>query len=101
MIESLLTRWLPNVDWQEIGYASLDTLNMLGGATLCTVLLGRPLQRPDVQQCRSTRLPVLQMPDTQVRRLYRSALRHPTSSEHIQFRHQPAFHRSLSVRCHS
>ncbi|WP_374322704.1 methionine ABC transporter permease [Aquipseudomonas alcaligenes] len=43
MIESLLTRWLPNVDWQEIGYASLDTLSMLGGATLFTVLLGLPL----------------------------------------------------------
>lgn len=43
MIESLLSRWLPNVDWQEIGYASLDTLNMLGGATLFTVLLGLPL----------------------------------------------------------
>ena len=43
MIESLLTRWLPNVDWQEIGYASLDTLNLLGGATLFTVLLGLPL----------------------------------------------------------
>ena len=43
MIESLLTLWLPNVDWQEIGYASLDTLNMLGGATLFTVLLGLPL----------------------------------------------------------
>ncbi|AMR68623.1 metal ABC transporter permease [Aquipseudomonas alcaligenes] len=39
----MLTRWLPNVDWQEIGYASLDTLNMLGGATLFTVLLGLPL----------------------------------------------------------
>ena len=43
MIESLLTRWLPNVDWQEIGYASLDTLNMLGGSLLFTVLLGLPL----------------------------------------------------------
>ncbi|MBB2494191.1 methionine ABC transporter permease [Aquipseudomonas ullengensis] len=43
MIESLLARWLPNVDWAEIGYASLDTLNMLGGATLFTVLLGLPL----------------------------------------------------------
>ncbi len=43
MIESLLSRWLPNDDWQEIGYASLDTLNMLGGATLFTVLLGLPL----------------------------------------------------------
>ena len=43
MIESLLTRWLPNVDWQEIGYASLDTLSMLGGSMLFTVLLGLPL----------------------------------------------------------
>lgn len=43
MIESLLANWLPNVDWQEIGYAGLDTLNMLGGATLFTVLLGLPL----------------------------------------------------------
>ena len=34
---------LPNVDWQEIGYASLDTLNMLGGSLLFTVLLGLPL----------------------------------------------------------
>ncbi|MEK1907171.1 MAG: methionine ABC transporter permease [Pseudomonas sp.] len=38
-----MARWLPNVDWAEIGYASLDTLNMLGGATLFTVLLGLPL----------------------------------------------------------
>ncbi len=29
--------------WQEIGYASLDTLNMLGGSMLFTVLLGLPL----------------------------------------------------------
>ena len=43
MFEQLLANWLPNVDWQEIGYASLDTLNMLGGATLFTVLLGLPL----------------------------------------------------------
>jgi D-methionine transport system permease protein len=43
MLEHLLAHWLPNVDWQEIGYASLDTLNMLGGATLFTVLLGLPL----------------------------------------------------------
>lgn len=43
MIESPLARWLPNVDWQEIGYASLDTLNMLGGSLLFTVLLGLPL----------------------------------------------------------
>ena len=43
MLEQLLANWLPNVDWTEIGYASLDTLNMLGGATLFTVLLGLPL----------------------------------------------------------
>ena len=43
MLEQLQANWLPNVDWQEIGYASLDTLNMLGGATLFTVLLGLPL----------------------------------------------------------
>ncbi len=39
----MLEQLLPNVDWQEIGYASLDTLNMLGGATLFTILLGLPL----------------------------------------------------------
>ncbi|WJN59518.1 methionine ABC transporter permease [Pseudomonas sp. SO81] len=43
MLEQLLANWLPNVDWEEIGYASLDTLHMLGGATLFTVLLGLPL----------------------------------------------------------
>jgi D-methionine transport system permease protein len=43
MLEQLLANRLPNVDWAEIGYASLDTLNMLGGATLFTVLLGLPL----------------------------------------------------------
>ncbi|SDH33698.1 D-methionine transport system permease protein [Pseudomonas benzenivorans] len=34
---------LPNVDWPEIWQASLDTLNMLGGSLLFTVLLGLPL----------------------------------------------------------
>ncbi|WP_439886962.1 methionine ABC transporter permease [Pseudomonas sp. MBLB4123] len=33
----------PNVDWLEIGQASLDTLSMLGGSLLFTVLLGLPL----------------------------------------------------------
>ena len=42
-MDALLTRWLPNVDGTEIGYASLDTLNMLGGSLLFTVLLGLPL----------------------------------------------------------
>ncbi|UTW06016.1 methionine ABC transporter permease [Pseudomonas benzenivorans] len=34
---------LPNVDWPEIWQASLDTLSMLGGSLLFTVLLGLPL----------------------------------------------------------
>ncbi|KAF7598490.1 MAG: metal ABC transporter permease [Candidatus Dactylopiibacterium carminicum] len=33
----------PNVDWPEIGLASLDTLSMLGGSLLFTVILGLPL----------------------------------------------------------
>jgi len=35
--------WLTHVDWTEIGYAGLDTLLMLGGALLFSVLLGLPL----------------------------------------------------------
>ena len=42
-MDALLTRWLPNVDWAELGYASLDTLDVLGGSLLFTVLLGLPL----------------------------------------------------------
>ncbi|MEX6500522.1 methionine ABC transporter permease [Pseudomonas zhanjiangensis] len=34
---------LPNVDWLEIWQASLDTLSMLGGSLLFTILLGLPL----------------------------------------------------------
>ncbi len=34
---------LPNVVWPEIGLASVDTLSMLGGALLFTVILGLPL----------------------------------------------------------
>ncbi len=34
---------LPNVDWLEIWQASIDTLNMLGGSMLFTVLFGLPL----------------------------------------------------------
>ncbi len=33
----------PNVVWPEIGLASVDTLSMLGGALLFTVILGLPL----------------------------------------------------------
>ncbi|HYQ39700.1 MAG TPA: methionine ABC transporter permease [Pseudomonas sp.] len=39
----MLERLLPNVFWPEIGQASLDTLAMLGGALLFSVLLGLPL----------------------------------------------------------
>lgn len=39
----MLERLLPNVYWPEIGEASLDTLGMLGGSLLFTVLLGLPL----------------------------------------------------------
>ncbi len=39
MIEELM----PNVYWPEIWEASLDTLLMLGGSMLCTVILGLPL----------------------------------------------------------
>ncbi|GHT95841.1 D-methionine ABC transporter [Betaproteobacteria bacterium] len=34
---------LENIDWTQIGVASLDTLAMLGGALFFTVLLGLPL----------------------------------------------------------
>jgi D-methionine transport system permease protein len=43
LLASLLHPLLPNVDWTEIGYASLDTLSMLGGSLLFTLLLGLPL----------------------------------------------------------
>ncbi|MEO8669688.1 MAG: methionine ABC transporter permease [Tahibacter sp.] len=35
--------WFGNVDWHDIGTATLDTLAMLGGSLLLTVLLGLPL----------------------------------------------------------
>lgn len=34
---------LANIDWTEIGLASLDTLTMLGGSLLFTIALGLPL----------------------------------------------------------
>ncbi|MDP3847762.1 MAG: methionine ABC transporter permease [Pseudomonas sp.] len=43
LLANLLHPLLPNVDWAEIGYASLDTLSMLGGSLLFTLLLGLPL----------------------------------------------------------
>ncbi len=42
-MEKLLANLLPNVDWLEIWQASLDTLSMLGGSLLFTILLGLPL----------------------------------------------------------
>lgn len=35
--------WFANVDWIDIGWASVDTLSMLGGALSLSVLLGLPL----------------------------------------------------------
>ncbi len=43
LLTHLLQPLLPNVDWTEIGYAGLDTLSMLGGSLLFTLLLGLPL----------------------------------------------------------
>jgi D-methionine transport system permease protein len=34
---------MENIDWSEIGQATLDTLSMLGGSMLLTVVLGLPL----------------------------------------------------------
>lgn len=39
----LLAHLFPHVDWIEIGWGSVDTLLMLGGSFLFTVLLGLPL----------------------------------------------------------
>ncbi|MBM7062601.1 ABC transporter permease [Pseudomonas sp. UL073] len=39
----MLEKFLPNVFWPEIWQATLDTLNMLGGSLLFTILLGLPL----------------------------------------------------------
>jgi D-methionine transport system permease protein len=35
--------WFDNVDWSEIGQASLDTLLMLGGSLLASIVFGLPL----------------------------------------------------------
>jgi len=41
---SLLQQWFPNItDWTEIGQACIDTLLMLGGSLLLTVVIGLPL----------------------------------------------------------
>ena len=38
-----MTDLLSNVDWYDIGYAAIETLLMLGGSLVFTVLLGLPL----------------------------------------------------------
>ncbi|WP_286973667.1 methionine ABC transporter permease [Pseudomonas sp.] len=38
-----MTSLFPNVDWLEIWQATLDTLSMLGGSLLFTIVLGLPL----------------------------------------------------------
>ncbi len=42
-MEALFSSSLGNVDWYEIWLATLDTLLMLGGSLLFTILLGLPL----------------------------------------------------------
>lgn len=38
-----MSGFMENIDWAEIGQATLDTLSMLGGSMVLTVLLGLPL----------------------------------------------------------
>lgn len=38
-----MSGWFANIDWADIGSACLDTLTMLGGSLILTVLLGLPL----------------------------------------------------------
>lgn len=38
-----MEHWFANVDWADIGQASLDTLVMLGGSLLASIALGLPL----------------------------------------------------------
>lgn len=38
-----MSSWFSNVDWGDIGHACVDTLAMLGGSLLLTILLGLPL----------------------------------------------------------
>lgn len=39
----MMNGFFSNIDWAEIGQASLDTFSMLGGSLLFTILLGLPL----------------------------------------------------------
>ena len=45
-MDALFNSLLGNVDWYEIWLATLDTLLMLGGSLLFTILLGLPLGEP-------------------------------------------------------
>jgi len=38
-----MSGWFVNIDWADIGTACLDTLTMLGGSLILTILLGLPL----------------------------------------------------------
>jgi D-methionine transport system permease protein len=38
-----MSAFMENIDWSEIGQATLDTLSMLGGSMVLTVTLGLPL----------------------------------------------------------
>ncbi len=38
-----MSGWFSNIDWSDIGQACLDTLIMLGGSLVLTILLGLPL----------------------------------------------------------
>ncbi|KQR83285.1 methionine ABC transporter permease [Sphingomonas sp. Leaf343] len=38
-----MSGWFANIDWAEIGRATLETLAMLGGSMVLTILIGLPL----------------------------------------------------------
>ena len=38
-----MSGFMENIDWSEIGQATIDTLSMLGGSMVLTVILGLPL----------------------------------------------------------
>jgi D-methionine transport system permease protein len=38
-----MSAFMENIDWSEIGQATIDTLSMLGGSMVLTVILGLPL----------------------------------------------------------
>jgi D-methionine transport system permease protein len=42
-MSDLFAAWFSNVDWTDIGWASVDTLSMLGGSLSLTLLGGLPL----------------------------------------------------------